>query len=179
MNLKLCALPRLLLLLSILQFSGCSYLPDVSMPDISLPDLDFPDISLPRFGFGEEEKPKEPAIPISVAYAFDPSVTEATLEIQACDLPYTLKTGESIVQNFLTLGQETFQAVTAYAGTGEAVQATKPSDLIIQISMVNQTFQAVDRMAEEDNYLAYLDFCLLYTSPSPRDRTRSRMPSSA
>ena len=160
MNLKLCALPRLLLLLSILQFSGCSYLPDVSMPDISLPDLDFPDISLPRFGFGEEEKPKEPAIPISVAYAFDPSVTEATLEIQACDLPYTLKTGESIVQNFLTLGQETFQAVTAYAGTGEAVQATKPSDLIIQISMVNQTFQAVDRMAEEDNYLAYLDFKL-------------------
>ena len=24
-----------------------------------------------------------------------------------------------------------------------------------------------------------LKFCLLYTSPSPRDRTRSRMPSSA
>ena len=28
--------------------------------------------------------------------------------------------------------------------------------------------------APKDNYL-----CLLYTSPSPRDRTRSRMPSSA
>ena len=26
---------------------------------------------------------------------------------------------------------------------------------------------------------AYIKFCLLYTSPSPRDRTRSRMPSSA
>ena len=26
---------------------------------------------------------------------------------------------------------------------------------------------------------AHLWFCLLYTSPSPRDRTRSRMPSSA
>ena len=125
-----------------------------------MPDLDFPDISLPRFGFGEEEKPKEPAIPISVAYAFDPSVTEATLEIQACDLPYTLKTGESIVQNFLTLGQETFQSVMAYAGTGEAVQATRPSDLIIQINMVNQAFQEVDRMADEDNYLAYLNFKL-------------------
>ena len=25
----------------------------------------------------------------------------------------------------------------------------------------------------------YSDICLLYTSPSPRDRTRSRMPSSA
>ena len=27
--------------------------------------------------------------------------------------------------------------------------------------------------------LLLLDVCLLYTSPSPRDRTRSRMPSSA
>ena len=155
MKLKTRALPRLLLLVAIFQFSGCSYLPDVSMPD-----LDFPDISLPRFGFGEEEKPKEPAIPISVAYAFDPSVTEATLEIQACDLPYTLKTGESIVQNFLTLGQETFQSVTAYSGTGEAVRVTKPSDLIIQISMINQSFQEADRMADEDNYLASLNFKL-------------------
>ncbi len=125
-----------------------------------MPDLDFPDISMPSFGFGEDEQPREPAIPISVAYAFDPSVTEATLEIQACDLPYTLQTGESIVQNFLTLGQETFQSVTAYAGTGEAVQATRPSDLVVQISMVNQSFREVDRMADEDNYLAYLDFKL-------------------
>ena len=31
------------------------------------------------------------------------------------------------------------------------------------------------------NYLKLnsINFCLLYTSPSPRDRTRSRMPSSA
>ena len=28
-------------------------------------------------------------------------------------------------------------------------------------------------------YTHEFDFCLLYTSPSPRDRTRSRMPSSA
>ena len=27
--------------------------------------------------------------------------------------------------------------------------------------------------------VAMVDICLLYTSPSPRDRTRSRMPSSA
>ena len=29
------------------------------------------------------------------------------------------------------------------------------------------------------NNLPLVDLCLLYTSPSPRDRTRSRMPSSA
>ena len=30
-----------------------------------------------------------------------------------------------------------------------------------------------------DTIAVELGFCLLYTSPSPRDRTRSRMPSSA
>ena len=29
------------------------------------------------------------------------------------------------------------------------------------------------------DYVALVEICLLYTSPSPRDRTRSRMPSSA
>ena len=52
----------------------------------------------------------------------------------------------------------------------------------------------IDKMFAEQpsliNYIQYLDeghekevnkeiICLLYTSPSPRDRTRSRMPSSA
>ena len=30
-----------------------------------------------------------------------------------------------------------------------------------------------------DGMIPHILFCLLYTSPSPRDRTRSRMPSSA
>ena len=34
-------------------------------------------------------------------------------------------------------------------------------------------------LSVEDKLRAIYDFCLLYTSPSPRDRTRSRMPSSA
>ena len=32
---------------------------------------------------------------------------------------------------------------------------------------------------KELSYSKQIDGCLLYTSPSPRDRTRSRMPSSA
>mgnify|MGYP003379266319 CR=1 FL=1 len=38
-----------------------------------------------------------------------------------------------------------------------------------------QQFRALDEEAEQQGKEA----CLLYTSPSPRDRTRSRMPSSA
>ena len=38
----------------------------------------------------------------------------------------------------------------------------------------------IDRsLADPDVHSVALTTCLLYTSPSPRDRTRSRMPSSA
>ena len=36
-----------------------------------------------------------------------------------------------------------------------------------------------DATEEAINYIDDLDDCLLYTSPSPRDRQKSRMPSSA
>ena len=37
----------------------------------------------------------------------------------------------------------------------------------------------IEMFIDEARLTAQLDHCLLYTSPSPRDRTRSRMPSSA
>ena len=36
-----------------------------------------------------------------------------------------------------------------------------------------------EELKETSNELYIIFACLLYTSPSPRDRTRSRMPSSA
>ena len=44
----------------------------------------------------------------------------------------------------------------------------------ISIIKVNSLVNAIQRLKENDYWV-----CLLYTSPSPRDRTRSRMPSSA
>ena len=46
-------------------------------------------------------------------------------------------------------------------------------DLLMQIQ------NSMDSLREEDWNDAEKNICLLYTSPSPRDRTRSRMPSSA
>ena len=40
-------------------------------------------------------------------------------------------------------------------------------------------FSSTQRMLEAVDVLSEDNTCLLYTSPSPRDRTRSRMPSSA
>ena len=44
---------------------------------------------------------------------------------------------------------------------------------------INNNVPALSNEGGLGEYLAQIKNCLLYTSPSPRDRTRSRMPSSA
>ena len=48
---------------------------------------------------------------------------------------------------------------------------------ITQIESMGQIWSSGD--GKIDGNIARVEVCLLYTSPSPRDRTRSRMPSSA
>src|SRR5665811_2288507 len=54
--------------------------------------------------------------------------------------------------------------------------------LLISVLMIFSVLpamaQAAGYFAEEVQFLELINDCLLYTSPSPRDRTRSRMPSS-
>ena len=46
--------------------------------------------------------------------------------------------------------------------------------------ITNSFLEEINKMDESINNLSeFIYICLLYTSPSPRDRTRSRMPSSA
>ena len=59
------------------------------------------------------------------------------------------------------------------------VRATTKADIA---TIIPYFFMDLSRLAikHPGKFNAYLDYiCLLYTSPSPRDRTRSRMPSSA
>ena len=49
-------------------------------------------------------------------------------------------------------------------------QAGTPTPNLLQYSQ---------RISYQQSVIGRLEICLLYTSPSPRDRTRSRMPSSA
>ena len=48
-----------------------------------------------------------------------------------------------------------------------------------ELDMPIDTVPMVFPTLEHKGHLLHLYTCLLYTSPSPRDRTRSRMPSSA
>ena len=52
----------------------------------------------------------------------------------------------------------------------------KPYDLDV---WVKDNMGHIVSFRRPDDALIHLESCLLYTSPSPRDRTRSRMPSSA
>ena len=80
----------------------------------------------------------------------------------------------------------------------KANRTEAPEDLIPQFSLIREATNAFNisyielegyeaddiiatyaRQAENSGWLVDIISCLLYTSPSPRDRTRSRMPSSA
>ena len=64
--------------------------------------------------------------------------------------------------------------VTIY-GSAESLQAGSSAD--INFYVMNDSNFLKWKHREKAGYI--LTSCLLYTSPSPRDRTRSRMPSSA
>lgn len=146
----LMVLRAILTLAAIVSFNGCN--------SVSMPELSMPEVNLPEIGFG---KKSEPTLPISVSFAFDPSVTQATLEVDACGLPYTINTGEIIPQAFLAVGKERFASVTAYSGSGEAVQASQQSDLTVHVQLVHQSFQPVTKLAQEDTYIAFVNLQML------------------
>ena len=65
-----------------------------------------------------------------------------------------------------------FKCVDGFLGVGaqaKSVAEVQTDAVVLTVKVNGQTVQSVN----------YADTCLLYTSPSPRDRTRSRMPSSA
>ena len=59
----------------------------------------------------------------------------------------------------------------------EIIESINPSTGEVIASVYQASERDYDRIVQ-DSVSAFKD-CLLYTSPSPRDRTRSRMPSSA
>ena len=47
------------------------------------------------------------------------------------------------------------------------------------LAQLDQLMQDAENITDVDNKVLLYNICLLYTSPSPRDRQKSRMPSSA
>ena len=65
-------------------------------------------------------------------------------------------------------------------GTGQSNISTGIGFLDHMLEQLSKHSQIdINLEAKGDLHIDYHHTCLLYTSPSPRDRTRSRMPSSA
>ena len=63
-------------------------------------------------------------------------------------------------------------ALAALIGVGQPLLATER--ITLMVGGIDKIIYLPVKLAEQLGY-----FCLLYTSPSPRDRQKSRMPSSA
>ena len=79
----------------------------------------------------------------------------------------------------------TTDAGAAIGAGASAITSIQTADLNVGDLVVNQNFRSGAKIHSITNSSSLLvdrssvNTCLLYTSPSPRDRTRSRMPSSA
>ena len=62
---------------------------------------------------------------------------------------------------------------------GVCLTVTRISDVNVSFDVVNETQNRTIISNYDKNSVINLETCLLYTSPSPRDATLSRMPSSA
>ena len=70
-------------------------------------------------------------------------------------------------------------AETATDPIAEKLAAERPDPALEQAKKLEEERIEAARKADEQKKADEIKNCLLYTSPSPRDRTRSRMPSSA
>ena len=93
---------------------------------------------------------------------------------------------KGLTQRLLTLSRNLGREdrKLAILGEGNASARMSPTTFVVKASGSNLASLSSDGLTEcrFEGLLPLLEqngICLLYTSPSPRDRTRSRMPSSA
>ena len=97
------------------------------------------------------------------------AAAQTALEIVAAVEPFTATITEALVHPDKKLREEALE--TAVTSIAEQLAEQFPEQAAELKRRASGTLPA--------DLAAQADTCLLYTSPSPRDRTRSRMPSSA
>ena len=87
-----------------------------------------------------------------------------------------------VVGSALLFGQDwsaAYQSVLTDAEQIDAIEREIERELLPSLAPSADQEASVRKLGTIDPELQAVWTCLLYTSPSPRDRTRSRMPSSA
>ena len=79
----------------------------------------------------------------------------------------------------MRLNRRKFLQVSAGVATAMALTSKRVGAQLKPVVKVGNPLESYPDRRWEEVYRDQYKYCLLYTSPSPRDRTRSRMPSSA
>lgn len=128
--------------------------------------------TLPRFSHDE---PPSAHMPISVTLAFDQELQAATMEVDACEAPYDIQVGRIMSEAFLQNSGESFAAVMAQQPPGSPTPVTGSSDLTIDVSLINQSFDAPGRFGA-DTYQAKLAFQLQAVYRNAQGSTLAQRP---
>ena len=99
---------------------------------------------------------------------------EITHSIRSCDGEPFILVHDPVRSQFFRLGITDWQIAALFDGERTLRQVVGEADATIGKEKAPPA--DVSRLA---NWLVQNSFCLLYTSPSPRDKRQSRMPSSA
>ena len=81
-----------------------------------------------------------------------------------------------MILNFGSINIDNVYQVSRFPEAGETI-SSKSYEKILGGKGINQSI-AIQRAGGDVKHIGFIG-CLLYTSPSPRDRQKSRMPSSA
>ena len=106
--------------------------------------------------------------PIKQAIALQEKLIESAGEISKMEVTLAVDYSEEIMEAVKEVGSGLLaESQTIADKTQRAEAESQAASSVLE--------EVLERFDEQDN----AETCLLYTSPSPRDRTRSRMPSSA
>ncbi|MCZ6801327.1 MAG: hypothetical protein O7F12_12655, partial [Nitrospirae bacterium] len=130
-------------------------------------------INIPRLSFEEEPQPR---IPISVNYQFDQQLTQATLQVEACGLPYTISSGALISQEFVKIGRERFANVQVVPGGGPSINGTATNSVIIELQLLQHSFTPEDQSGDQDRFLAEVSLQLLAIYKDPQGNPIAQTP---
>ena len=90
--------------------------------------------------------------------------------------PPALPDPQEIAQTYAQVAQRASKLITDHMRRQMKQGIAAPSD---ELGIAQAFMDMMAKLLANPYKLAQAQICLLYTSPSPRDRTRSRMPSSA
>src|SRR5665811_1072061 len=122
---------------------------------------------------------------IDLYYAPTPNGWKISIMLEELGLPYTvipvnIRAGEQFKPDFLPVTPNNrIPAIVARAPPdgGEPFSVFETGAILIYLA--DKTGRLLPKGMRGRSNVTQWVICLLYTSPSPRDRTRSRMPSSA